>query len=109
MKIGIDIEEIKRFKLSKENTFIKRNFSEVEITYAYSKSKPQQHLCGFFCCKEALKKVLGVSIDMNEISIEHKFSGEPILKINKNFLKSKKISLSISHCEDYAVASVLLY
>lgn len=106
MKIGIDIEKISRFKLPKGSAFIRKLFSSAEIAYAYAKSRPEVHLCGMFCAKEAVKKTLGdkIKITMREIEIRHKENGEPAARIKK---EKSLFLLSISHSGGYGVASAL--
>ena len=108
MKIGIDIEETERFKINKEDSFNKKVFTDAEINYAYKKSKPWIHLCGFFCAKEALKKTIEFSgLDYKEIEILHKENGKPIIKILNPKINSLKFEVSISHCNLYAIANVI--
>lgn len=104
MRIGLDIEKISRFELPKESAFIKKTFLNSEINYAYSKTEPARHLCGIFCAKEAVKKALRRPISWLDIEIRHKKDGEPFVKI-KN--KISQFPLSISHCQEYSVASAI--
>lgn len=104
--IGIDIEDIKRFKLSRNNRFILNNFTRNEIEYSYSKANPEKHLCGFFCAKEALLKTIKKDYLLKNIEVTHQKSGKPsirILKTNKH-----KFKLSISHAKDYGCAIVIM-
>ena len=104
MEIGTDIEKVARFKLAKNSPFLNTHFTKNELEYAYSHTKPEMHLCGFFCAKEAVNKTLSKSVLLKNIEVSHEKSGRPLVKI-----KGKKDSflLSISHCEEYAVAFVV--
>jgi len=110
MKVGIDIEKISRFKLPRNSLFLEKYFADSEISYAYGKSKPEMHLCGIFCAKEAVKKAINLKgISMKDIKIEHGENGMPMVILRNNLFKRlPKILLSISHCEDYAVASSIV-
>ena len=62
------------------------------------------------CAKEALIKVLGQWVPMNEVSILNDENGRPYYELEGSAealcraLNIKSIDLSISHCRDYAVA-----
>jgi len=107
MEIGIDIELIERFNLKKDDPFINSNFTKNEIDYAYSQAKPSQHLCGFFCAKEALIKTVKTQILFKFIEINHFNTGKPFIVILKKELKDKNFLLSISHCNKYSTAVVI--
>lgn len=106
MKIGIDMEEISRFKKFNANSaFVKRYFSKKEIAYCFSKPKPSVHLAGRFAAKEATYKATGISLNFKDIEIINKPNGAPVLFILGK--KYKKISISISHSSKHAVAVAL--
>ena len=108
-KIGVDIEKVNRFRLSKDNKFLVNNFTPYELDYAFSRAKPEIHLCGFFCAKEALIKTMeSQAILLKNLEVRHDGRGMPHIQILYKGLKNKdKFLLSIAHCEDYAVANVL--
>ena len=108
MKIGIDIEEIERFKLKKSDPFNRRVFTDVEIEYAYKSNNPEIHLCGFFCAKEALKKTIEQKgLEYRDIEISHQESGKPWIKFKDGKFESEEFELSISHCKIYGIATVI--
>lgn len=109
MNIGIDIEQVQRFKLDREDTFIQNTFTPQEIAYAYSKEHFDATLCGLFCAKEALIKTLDAQdILLNEIEILKNDYGKPMAKILKqNFADKSRFTVSISHSGEYATAVVL--
>ena len=93
----------------------KRIFSEKEIEYANQFENKLEHLCGFYCVKEAFVKALDDDgIAFNEIEVLHLESGKPYINqtryinsILREHFKSR-IELSISHCKEYATAVVLV-
>ena len=113
--VGIDVEEIARFKLDRKHHFITSYFTEEECDYAYSRPRPEQHLCGFFCAKEALRKA-GIKAPYKEISIGHDVSGKPFVLLlhkagkagSKNLNRAKRVSISISHAKGIATAIALI-
>ena len=112
--IGIDIEKIARFEHFLDSG-LKRIFSQEEIAYAKKFENKEEHLCGFFCAKEALVKALNDDeLIYNQISIEHEENGKPYIKEN-DYIKSilekhnkRKIDISISHCKDTATAVAIV-
>jgi holo-[acyl-carrier protein] synthase len=118
MKLGTDIEEVKRFNLSRDNAFLQKVFTNLELDYAFGKSIPAQHLCGFFCAKEAYIKAIGDrKVDLRSIEICHNESGAPFICVIESDLnvesglnlKSEKILVSISHTKEFATATVIIY
>ncbi len=108
--IGIDIEKVERFASWTENK-LKRVFSMAEIEYAFKYPQPLDHICGFYCVREALVKALNKNdLVFNKISILHENSGKPYIEINDYMAKIckeyniKTIEISISHTSEYAVA-----
>ena len=120
--IGTDIVSVKRIRLSlKKRNFIKRIFNEQEILKCKRAYKKHNCYAKRFAAKEAFSKALGTGIsngiNFNEIIILNNKSGKPYInqigttkkKIEKIFKKKKtKISLSLSHEKDYAVAFVTI-
>ena len=84
-----------------------------DFVYAFSKSLPAQHLCGFFCAKEAYIKASGKrKVDLRKIEVVHDDSGAPLLLIHVEAevdgANLMEISLSISHTREYANAVVII-
>lgn len=110
MKIGIDLEENSRFDLEKDSVFLKNNFTEEEIEYAFKKSMPYMHLCANFCVKEALIKTLEDNEKLTnlDIFVSHGKNGKPEIFIKKSSLsKLYDFEVSISHTKNYSTAVVL--
>jgi len=112
--IGIDIEKISRF----ENFTIdgyKRIFTDKEIEYAAQFENNLEHLCGFFCVKEAFVKALDdTAIHFTQIEVLHNENGKPYINRTRyieSILKEhfyNTLEISISHCKEYATAVVLV-
>lgn len=111
--IGVDIEDIARFKKIKNKGLLKRIFTEKELGYCFSKARPEQHLAARFAAKEAAVKALGMlMIKMTgyaDIEITNKRNGAPRIRINNKAMEKYNILLSMSHCEDKAVAFVFVH
>ncbi|MBQ3102600.1 holo-ACP synthase [bacterium] len=108
MNIGCDIEQVSRFKgksREQDEKFLNRLFTQNELDYCFSKTKPEESLCARFCAKEAYIKAKGAQdTPFNEIEIIAKDSKKPAL-----YVRGVKIEgdVSISHTEEYAMAVVL--
>ena len=121
MKIltGTDIIEIYRIRESIEDlgeNFINKIYTKKEIEYCESKKKAKyQHYAARFAAKEAIFKAVSKLLsDKYEISwqnaeIINLEDGKPVVNfINTNINeKIEDIDISISHCKEYAVASVI--
>ena len=113
---GIDLVEIKRMEKSLKNPrFLKRIYSESELSRYADGSIPPQSAAGAFAAKEAFLKALGVGIfdiPLCEISVMHRPSGAPYFSLSgkAESLASTRglsdIALSITHTDRYAAAVV---
>ena len=110
MTIGVDIEEISRFK-GKSERFLKRIYTDLELEYCMKHSKPESHLAARFCAKEAVMKALtpvGINIaEYNLIEIFHDKNNCPKVKILKDIDKKIDFELSLSHDRTKAIAFVV--
>jgi len=108
MNIGIDIEEIKRFKnLLKDKKFIERIFSKDEIEYCLSKKKNSvQHFAVRFAGKEAVWKAINKSkkLTITDISFKNSISGKPLVYIKNKITKNIEVSFSHNNTTVVAVA-----
>ncbi|MCL2483970.1 MAG: holo-ACP synthase [Firmicutes bacterium] len=109
MRVGIDIVFAPRMNEMKAS-FVQKNFTVYEITYI---TQIEKSFAGFFAAKEAFLKAIGVGvlngIDLKDVEVRHKDSGQPYLNVAPEIMKKHKIkdiSLSISHDGDYATAIV---
>ncbi len=112
--IGIDIEKISRFEHWTEDG-VKRIFTEDEIKYANSFVNYLEHLCGFYCVKEAFIKALDdEGVAFTSIEVLHTETGKPYINrtpLIQSIMREKHaniLEVSISHTKDYASAVVLI-
>ena len=119
--IGIDIVEIKRLsRVSKRwgKGFLNKVYTKRELAYANSKRFPYQHLAARFAAKEAIFKALGEVekdfVGWKNVEILNDAYGKPVVvwhgaaeKVRKK-RKLKDVVVSLSHTENYAVASAML-
>ena len=120
--IGVDIVENSRIgKSLKNKLFIKRIFSDLEISIANKTNNKKSYYSKRFAAKEAFAKSLGTGfrnkLNFNDISIINDKLGKPSFVINdkiKKIVKKqfKTISfnffLSISDEKKYSIAYVIL-
>ena len=107
MAIGVDIEDISRFK-DKTQDFIERIFTPVEIDYCSKFKNPESHYAARFCAKEAVIKALtplNISIaEYKQIEVFNDNNKCPKVKILKDLNTKLKIEISISHDKTKAIA-----
>lgn len=121
--IGTDIIEVDRIKANLENKvkgrFSARVFTENEVQYCEGRGVSKyQSYAARFAGKEAVSKALGTGIgenaQFNEIEILNDDKGKPYVilygKAKKYFesLGAQGISITLSHCKEYAVAYVII-
>jgi len=106
--IGIDIEEIKRFKEKpfKDNVnFYEKIFTKKEIEYCLKKTNSSQHFAARFCAKEAyIKSIHGKGIALKDVEILNNGDYPEIQVENQNL----KINLSLAHDRNQAIAVVIV-
>ena len=118
IECGTDIIEISRIKDSIEEAgerFSDRVYTKAEIEYCESKKKQKyQHYAARFAAKEATFKAISslledkYSICWKDIEVVNDSQGKPkvnILGVDETRIES--ISISISHCKEYATANVV--
>ena len=121
MKIlcGTDIIEISRIRDSIERSgekFIKILFTPAEIEYCESKRNAKYyHYAGRFAAKEAIFKAVSpllknkFDISWHNAEVINDENGNPEIRfIDIRFNKIKNIDISISHCKEYAIATVVV-
>ncbi|MBU2541349.1 MAG: holo-ACP synthase [Candidatus Omnitrophica bacterium] len=106
---GIDIIEVERIEKAIErggDNFLKRIFTVREIGYAKSKKLSSMHLAGRFAAKEAvLKGFSRGQFNFKDIEILNDDVGRPFCRLSRDGFN---IAISISHTENYAVASAVI-
>lgn len=108
MTIGVDIEDIERFK-NKSQEFLDRIYTKKEQEYCFSKPSPESHFAVRFCAKEAVIKALnsmGINHPrLNQIEICHNENSCPKIKLPENQeFSDLKIEISLSHDKTKAIA-----
>ena len=112
--IGTDIEDIGRFTsltLEHNKSLFDKIYTENELNYCFSKKSAAQHLAVRYAGKEAVVKAISSigfeSLNYNQIEIINDVNGVPRVKLNTNMLNKLQIDISLSHCEDKAIAFVI--
>ena len=123
--IGVDIEEIDRFKLimkdiefNKYQGVINSVFTKKEIEYCIKQPNPSKHFAVRFAGKEAFLKAIGTGltgkIKFSDIEFTKKKTGKPIAKIHGELNKyinkksKKNIEVSFSHTKKIAIAMIVI-
>lgn len=116
---GVDIVEIERVKKAAcREIFRSRVYTPLEIEYCEAKGKQKYaSYAARFAAKEAFLKAVGTGLrdgSLQDIEVYNDELGCPHLRV-KGFwaekianLGTKKIFLSLSHGQDYAVAQCIL-
>jgi holo-[acyl-carrier protein] synthase len=119
--IGTDLSEISRITQSIErfgDRFLHRVFTPGEILYCQRKKNSAESFAARFAAKEAAAKALGTGIRQGiswlEIEVRREPSGKPLLELagraaaRARALGVTRISLSLTHGRDLAMAVVIL-
>lgn len=120
IKSGIDIIEVERIKNSIDENFLNKVYTENEIQYCESRKKNKyQSYAARFAVKEAAFKAISTlikdkySISWKNVETINNETGKPSIKfisltqeVEKELAKIESIDVSISHLEEYAVATV---
>ena len=121
ISIGTDIIEISRVKDAIENIgnkFIEEIYTEKEIEYCESKKNAKyQHYAARFAGKEAIYKAISnilenkFAISWKDVQILNDINGRPYIDILNEKIKNQitQIDISISHCKEYAVSTVIIH
>ena len=113
---GTDIIEIERIKNAIERTgdkFLETVFTEQEIEYCEArKIQKYQHYAARFAAKEAAFKAVSQHVskdglDWKSFEVLRCDDGKPEINILANIQSLECIDLSISHCKQYATATVI--
>ena len=109
MAIGVDIEDIERFK-DKSEAFLNRIFTTLELEYCHKFKHPESHLAARFCAKEAVVKALTalnvLDISYNEVEVFHNENKCPQKRKIKKLEKEICFQVSLSHDHTKAIAFV---
>lgn len=109
--IGIDIEDIGRFTsltLEHNRSLFDKIYTDRELKYCFSKKSAAPHLAARYVGKEAVVKAINSigfeSLNYNQIEIINDINGVPRVKLYADKLNKLQINISLSHCEDKAIA-----
>jgi holo-[acyl-carrier protein] synthase len=115
--IGVDLVEIERIEKMIERygaKFLKRIYTDVEISYC-GKKKDRGSYAARFATKEAVFKAtglgLGQSMRWKDVEVVNDEKGKPNVKLygkTAEILGEKKIHLTLSHSKDAAIAMVVV-
>lgn len=116
---GTDIIEIDRIRKSiKKNgdKFLNSVYTAKEIEYCEGrKNAKYNHYAGRFAAKEAIYKAISqllpekFGISWKDVQVVNDENGNPKIEfLNITFNQIKSTDISISHCQEYAVAMVTL-
>ena len=120
LRNGIDLVEIARIRTLHEREgerFLRRIFTPRERKYLARKRNPYPSMAVRFAAKEAVYKALdlkGLGASWQDVTVLSLKGGRPVLLLTGRTarrareLKVKRISLSLSHGRDLAVASLCL-
>lgn len=117
-EIGIDIEEIERFRknqFEESKLFYIKLFTQREIDYCLTKKDPYPHFTARYCAKEAVKKTFNNIgfVGWKEIEILNKESGQPEVVVKSKNSKTQEIidtieiKVTLSHEKNKAIAFVI--
>jgi len=119
--VGTDLVEVSRIERIIEKwreRFIRRVYSEGEISYCSKKAYPAQHFAARFAAKEAFLKGVGLGmaggVGFRDVEVINMAGGKPELNFHgvaREMVDSAGITeshISISHTDRYAVAFIVL-
>lgn len=116
--IGTDIIEISRVgKAMRTLRFCTRFFTAEENVYFQQRNYRPETVAGNFAAKEAVAKAFGTGVrgfSLTDIEVLRDDLGKPVVNLKGNLaakageLGISVVSVSISHCKEYAVAYALI-
>lgn len=118
--IGNDIIEVERIKilLDKDDSFVRKVYTESEIEYCRSKKNASESFAARFAAKEAMFKAMGTGwrgeMTFRDIEVSNDSLGKPEVVVSgavKAFVLEKHIShihISLSHVKQMAIATIIL-
>jgi len=118
--IGVDIVEVGRVHAAVERhgeRFLRRIFTEQEVSYCRSGARPEESFAARFAAKEAVLKALRVGwqkgASFGEVEVWTDELGAPGVRLSGRTLELsraqgvERLHLSVSHDRNYAVAQVV--
>ena len=105
IRTGVDIVHVQKLKRLMENeaalgkVFHARELERFEA----------EHLAGIFAAKEAVFKALRINPDWLSVELKNLDNGAPVVELSSELQSQvKTIDVSISHDNEYAIASVVV-
>lgn len=109
--VGVDIENVDRFAgpdFTRGSEYTNRIFTAAEQDYCFLYKQAAPHLAARYCAKEAIVKALASigssGIAYKDIEVVNEKDGRPVAKIGKESLNNLLVYVSLSHCEERALA-----
>ncbi|WP_068776313.1 holo-ACP synthase [Paenibacillus sp. FJAT-26967] len=119
--IGIDIQEIAQFEEimhRQQDRFLRRIFTDQELSYCSRYNSPAQHLAARWAVKEAFLKAAGTGLRggyrLADLEVSNLPSGKPELILHGQVREDIEragvnVYISLSHSGDYAAGQVVLW
>lgn len=120
VRVGTDIISVARIESLESqhgDRFLRRWFTDEELTYCRSKARPSLHLAARMAAKEAVAKVLRAPwsgpVPWSHVEITLDASGAPSVRLSGEPLEIAQglglgsISVSLAHCDDFATATAV--
>ncbi|TAN62037.1 holo-[acyl-carrier-protein] synthase [bacterium] len=107
--IGIDVVDIAKFKAIMEKRgerFLKRLFTDKELSYCMAQKRPEAHLSGRLAAKVSLFKAVGRQIGFKNVEISREAGGRPVFTAPL-FEGEYTLDVSISHTSALAIAETI--
>jgi holo-[acyl-carrier protein] synthase len=118
---GVDLTEVHRIAETIQrygDRFLNRVFTPEEIRYCQSKRNFAERFAGRFAAKEAAMKAIGTGVSRGvtwtSVEVARQPQGRPTIVFSgmaqeiANQLGVRRVSLSLSHTADLAIAHVIL-
>jgi len=119
--IGSDIVSVRRIRDAAERhgeRFLNRIFTPGELAYSRARAREFEHLAVRFAAKEALAKALGTGVSggilLSDAEVRNNPEGKPEMLLHgraretADALGVRRVHLTLSHADVYAVAFVVL-
>ncbi len=111
--VGVDIVEVARIREAVQRwgeRFLKRVFTDEEVRYCLRRRNPYPCLAARFALKEAFIKALRpeVPVGFRQIEVKNDSRGAPYVELRGLCLDDRRVHLSISHENEFAVAVVVI-
>ncbi|MGA2988986.1 MAG: holo-ACP synthase [Candidatus Korobacteraceae bacterium] len=119
--LGIDLAEVERIEGAIRRfgeRFLRRIYTEAEISYCQSRGNSFERFAGRFAAKEAAMKAIGTGwrrgVTWRDFEVTREVSGRPVMRLSgiaaqvAGRLGAKRTLLSITHSNALAIAQVIL-